>query len=501
MDDANVFGLSNFSIACILELTVNFLFSFAAVFAALLQENGLSSNQLVFITAVGSLLFSIGLDFYRYTFNKQRFFILIDIWKPEQRAKWFGIPYVFPLFVFQSTVLYIFIFLSVLSFDFANNVADVLCIANASVIFIPLVGMSKGCNCCCNCPDVPLIFESAIKGDWKHRYFVCLILIIVGCIMMAQPGFIFGYNSSVNPYDQGLAIIFIIIASVFECLSLIAATLTKKLILLDFFKDPENEDITQSILNKINNEYNYSINDSATLESVKVVDGDDEADSGTSSINVNANTPLLGKESINSHDEENQDSEWISTKNLMNSKSELKSPLVISELTIENVSIIIDNLKTTPQSSKFIVQNDVSLSLLVSEYAQMILVTSSALFSLLYFAFNNTEYSSFGDNFDVFSDDVVSAALSDENIGYVMGNVCIIVSAPFFIVVMTLKMPNALFIGVFNVCGTVFTFIVSYFLESSNTNVYEIVGIILVCLAILISVYPWNKIPNIPDSF
>ena len=66
---------------------------------------------------------------------------------------------------------------------------------------------------------------------------------------------------------------------------------------------------------------------------------------------------------------------------------------------------------------------------------------------------------------------------------------------------MGLKLSNGLIIGIFNVCGIICTFIVSYFLESTSVDVYEVIGIILVCLAILISVYPWNKVPYVPKSF
>ena len=489
--DSNVFGLSNFTIACILELTTNVVMAFAAVFAALLENNGVSANQLLFITSTCSLLFAIGFDFYRYKFNHQNFFILFDIWKPEQRRKWFSISYIFPLFIFNVTIEYFGAFLSILSFGLANNVADVECIAAASVIFLPLVAVSNCCLCSC-CIDVP--FKKAIKGDWKHRYVLCLILITIGCILVAQPGFIFGYSNSVNPYDQGLAVICSIISALLIVLSIIAATLIKKLILLDFLKDPDNVEITQQILD------NLQTLDLATLGSIKVKDN--EYDSNCNPPTLDASTPLLSnsgsKES--DHDEEGKDLDQEGGRNI-NMINSTQLPLSAADLTIENVAIIIDNVKTTPQSNKFILQNDTSLALLGMEYGKLTMVMSSALFSLLYVAFDNTKYSSFGDNFDTFSSSAVSAALNDENIGYTIGSICLTISTPLFTALTMIKMPNALFIGVFNVCQTIFSFIISYFLQSSNTNVYEVVGIISVCLAILISVYPWNKLPNIPKSF
>ena len=103
----------------------------------------------------------------------------------KQRNKFFGIPGLWKWFIVACTLTWVLTFFILAAFIYVSDVGDAIAIYDGYPIFVPILG---------------LCFKTG--EDWKHRYFISLILIIIGIILVAQPGFLFGYSSYVNGTDQ-----------------------------------------------------------------------------------------------------------------------------------------------------------------------------------------------------------------------------------------------------------------------------------------------------------
>ena len=145
--------------------------------------------------------------------------MLFDIWNEKQRKKFLEIPQ-FAQWVLVSCILTWFITFAVLAaFIYVSDVGDAIAIYDAYPIFVPVFGLCF-----------------ATGEDWKHRYFISLILIVVGIICVAQPGFIFGYSSDVNTTNQFIGCMLSLLSAILQAFATVAWIMTKKLTYLDLKK-------------------------------------------------------------------------------------------------------------------------------------------------------------------------------------------------------------------------------------------------------------------------
>ena len=145
--------------------------------------------------------------------------MLFDIWTKTQREKFLEIPGFWQWFAASCGFTYFACILFLASFIYVSDVADTIAIYDAYPIFVPLYG---------------LCFKTG--DDWKHRYFLCLLIVIIGVFLTAQPGFIFGYSTHVNAADQLIGVILSLSSAILTAFLTVSWVMLKKLAYLDLMK-------------------------------------------------------------------------------------------------------------------------------------------------------------------------------------------------------------------------------------------------------------------------
>lgn len=174
--------------------------------------------------------------------QQQQWFVFYHIWTTKQRRKVFEISYYFEWFLIFAISDYPFLLFMLISFVFSDSIGDSLAMVDSYPLFIAIFELII-VNCGILLPknkkhqstrsSITLTGEDENGrrwGDWQHRYFLCLFLLIIGIVLLDKPGFIFGYSGyDVNVRDQLLSSVFAILAAISLAINIIANTLMEKL--------------------------------------------------------------------------------------------------------------------------------------------------------------------------------------------------------------------------------------------------------------------------------
>lgn len=143
---------------------------------------------------------------------------MFEIWTKKQREKFFEIPGFWKWFTASCLVTWLSFVLFIASFVYVANVADAVAIFDSHHIFVPLLG---------------LCFKT---GDqWKHRYFICLLIVVIGIFLIAQPHIISGYSID-NNSNQLIGVILSLCSAIFGAFVAVTFIMMKKLAYLDVMK-------------------------------------------------------------------------------------------------------------------------------------------------------------------------------------------------------------------------------------------------------------------------
>ena len=142
---------------------------------------------------------------------------MFDIWKPDQRNKILSIKNLLEWWVVSNIGTYLFLVLVLISVYLVSDVGDAIAIFDGYPIFIPFFGL---------CVKHTL-------DDWKHRYFVCLILIIISVMLISQPNYSSGSESE---YEQIIGCLIALSSAIMAALTVLATTMLKKLSYFDLIK-------------------------------------------------------------------------------------------------------------------------------------------------------------------------------------------------------------------------------------------------------------------------
>ena len=145
--------------------------------------------------------------------------MILDIFKQKQRDKFVEIAGFWKWFLVALFLTWVLTFVLIAAFIFVTDVGDAIAIADGYVVLVPIFG---------------LCFKTG--EDWKHRYILCLIIIIIGIIFVAKPGFIFGYTQHVNATHQFIGCLLSLICAIGTAISTVAYVMLKKLAYDDLLK-------------------------------------------------------------------------------------------------------------------------------------------------------------------------------------------------------------------------------------------------------------------------
>ena len=145
--------------------------------------------------------------------------MLFEIWTKKQRDKFFEIPGFWEWFAACCVVTWLAFITFITSIVYVCNVADAVVIFVSYHIFVPVFG---------------LLFKTGAK--WKHRYFLCLLMVIVGIFLMAQPSAVFGYSINIDSTDQLIGVILSLSSAIVTAFVTVGFTMIKKLAYLDLMK-------------------------------------------------------------------------------------------------------------------------------------------------------------------------------------------------------------------------------------------------------------------------
>lgn len=146
---------------------------------------------------------------------------------------------------------------------------------------------------------------------------------------------------------------------------------------------------------------------------------------------------------------------------------------------------------TGAQSKDYIIQNDRALTVLSLEYGSVIIGICCIIFSIL-----SVVNGDVGDQFKLFQSDITG-----KGIGYTIAVSLLSFVDSFMITFGIFKVKNASLSGILDTSDVLFTFILAYVWLGETTDVYGVIGALLIVLSVAISVYPWEIHPNIPKSF
>ena len=141
------------------------------------------------------------------------------------------------------------------------------------------------------------------------------------------------------------------------------------------------------------------------------------------------------------------------------------------------------------QSNEYIIQNDWAFTNFFVEYYSIILIIQCLLFSPFH-RIKGNEYSSwFWDEFNVNYTGSGSKCL-----GYTIGGAIFWWLDSYLYTYGTFKVINAPVVSILDVSDVFFTFLMSYIWLHETPNYLEVIGSLIIISAILICVYPWEKL-------
>ena len=483
----NLFGWAHVVWGVIMVLLSDLIYAVLVIVSDDAEDSGVSANCVMFWGNVSTFIMAVLMDLYFYfygyshgetgntdkaqnthNYDRKKWFVFIDIWKPKQLNQLRNIKGLIFWFILMCVSLYCLYTTLIISFAFCNDVSDAVAIAELYPIVIPLLAFClpktkhNDNNINSNTTDNNHM-EYDTSHKWKHRYFLCIFLAVIGLIFAAQPGFIFGYSSDsdINATDQAIGIIWAVLCTFCTGLYVIASTVTY------------STSIHSAIL--------YS---NITTEEKLIVNSQSEL------------TPLKSSQSYemepiathNNATNDNRDDTAGNSDNNINSKSKSQSKTKIG---------FDENSNTIVMSSEFIVLNEHAFTVCLFEYLFLTNIVLCLVFSLLSLVEDeNVNQSSFWYDWAIFY-----TSLSNQAIGYVAISSILIAANNFSWTFGIFKMSSSTLTGIIDTSGYFFTLILSIIWLKESPTAYEITGCLILVLTVILSIYPWQKHDFVPKSW
>ena len=509
--DSKLFGLSNHVWGVIFLLLGSLFNAVDSIMFAVANENGFSSNALTLYGSFCSLVGAIILDllyYYKIGYNKGavRWFVLRDIWRKEQREKLLSIPNYIYWFILFCISNYCNAFFLIISYAFADNVGDSIAIYDMYPVLIPLFGLcitrkalqetnkiklsinisddgnmnnDNDSNSDENMPDSSASASGHGHGfEWKNIYYICFVLSIIALLFLSKPGFVFGYHKDTNATDQIIAVFMALISAVFAALYVVSNTMIETLAQTSAQTTGSKVDSRKNMGNESNddgdrmdNNGNKSDND---LNMIVVSDENtmDNNNEPGSKVEKKEDSPTRSspKVSLNSHDSRNY-------------QSTQKTDGQPSDVSISN-----------SDGNKFIICNEMALVTVSIEYASIVTILFCFLFAPLGWVPDNiggTDYSWFWGEFVLFKSDNFSSATS-KGMWYAVGASVVWLFDYYFYTFGIFKLRNATLAGLLDVSDVLFGFILSYFWLNQGVDIYDVIGSVLIIIAIVVCIGEGN---------
>ena len=376
-----------------------------------------------------------------------QWFVFVDIWKEKQRSKifdvgkgfwfWFGI---FCVSGWFSEMTYI------LSFVFCENLSDALVIVDLYPVFVPIC--AKLC--------VPLKYDVKDAHPWKHRYFLSLVLIVIGLIVYTKPGFIFGYSSDVDGTKQVIGCIFATMTAYITAWYVIGNTLT--------YSIPTKHVVETQVSPIALTAEEIGSGDRLPLKENDVLNND-IANEDTAGDNSDA----VGKD-INGSNNYNLGSDGDEHNGFEGGD--------------ENFSVL--------TSDEYILLNEKALLILGVLYSNLVSIIICIIFWPLEEVYSSDK-SWFWQEFTLFYSNISSKGLL-----YLILSSVIWAFEAIAWTLSIFRIQNATLAGIVDISDYFFGLIFSVIWLGQSVNGTDIGGSLILVVAILIGAYPWHKHENIP---
>lgn len=151
----------------------------------------------------------------------------------------------------------------------------------------------------------------------------------------------------------------------------------------------------------------------------------------------------------------------------------------------------LDNSHLQIQSTEYIIQNDWALTSLFVEYYSITIISQCLVFSLLSEIKGDETTSSLWQQFTI-----IYGGTGSKCLWYTIGASILWWLDYYLFTYGAFKVINAPVVAILDVSDVVFTFVLSYIWLGQTPNYFEILGAALIVIAIIIAVYPWEKIIN-----
>lgn len=341
---------------------------------------------------------------------------------------------------------------SIASYVFCDNIGDAIAIYDMYPVLIPIFG---------------IFVRHRHKGfDWKHRFWICFFMIIIGLVLLNRPGFIFGYSSSVDAGRQALGCIFALLAALAAASYVVANT------------------ILQTMVDETRNGYF----DQLFSEDTPLMISKTRSSSENGSDNENNNNH--NKNNNNTDGNDNNSAQALSSLGGVSAGDGIDS----IENNIDSTGVVIgDNSsdigKGDISAIDYIIFNQIALVTVSIEYASLITIVLCILFCPL----SLINGSWFWDEFVLFYE-----YMSDKALVYSIGGSIVWWFDYYFYTFGIFMLRDATLSGLLDVSDVFFAFVFSYVWLDETATVYDISGSALIVLSIIICVYPWEKHKNIP---
>ena len=141
------------------------------------------------------------------------------------------------------------------------------------------------------------------------------------------------------------------------------------------------------------------------------------------------------------------------------------------------------------ESNEFIVENDWGLTILFLEFASILQIVECLLFSQFDEIKTSDSTQWFWQDFDV-----SYGGSGSKCAWYTLGGAFFWCVESYLMTLGTFKVANAPIVAMFDITDIFFTFVLSYVWLHEHPNTYDIVGSIIIIIAIIGAVYPWQNL-------
>ena len=283
--------------------------------------------------------------------------------------------------------------------------------------------------------------------EWKHRYFLCFVVAVLGLLFLAQPGAIFGYSSNINLGNQLIACVTSLIAGIFAAIYLVSNTIIR------------------------------TLTDSYTKHVLIGIESNASAEKAESIIEDYLDFEISSQRTVNETSCGASDAP-IATE---------ETPLMSLDDNNSDVAVPLDQIDAL--SNEFIICNEWALVTVTIEYASLITMITTLICTI----FSVGSGSWFWDEFVMgYYDATTTGIVSTWAAGVVW------IFDYYFYTLGVFKLRDATLTGLLDTTDVFFSFILSYYLLGETANEYDIIGSVLIVVTVVLAVYPWQRYEKIP---